>query len=66
MAKLTFKYTTNDYTENNREINKVSIEVPDDMNIYEFKEICERLALTIGYQKASIRNAFDTPNHEPN
>lgn len=62
MAELTFKYTDTEFTSCNREVKKVLLDVPDDMNIDEFKYMCERLALSIGYQKKSIIKSFGKSN----
>lgn len=69
MAKLIFTYTDKDYIEHNREVSKIELEMPDDMDIFEFKVVCVRLASTIGYTNKSITKAFgdliygeDNPN----
>ena len=69
MGKLIFTYTDKDYIEHNREVSKIELDVPDDMDIHEFKVVCVRLASTIGYSNKSITNAFgdliygdDNPN----
>jgi hypothetical protein len=54
MAILT--YTSEEPT--NREAMSVSFDMPDDMNIYEFKIMCVRLASSLGYHPSSIKNAF--------
>lgn len=41
-----------------REASKIKFEVPDDMNIHEFKIMCIRLASSIGYHDNSIKRAF--------
>lgn len=58
MAKLIFTYTDKDYIEHNREVSKIELDVPDDMDIHEFKVVCVRLASTIGYSNKSITKAF--------
>lgn len=58
MGKLIFTYTDKDYIEHNREVSKIELDVPDDMDIHEFKVICVRLASTIGYTNKSITKAF--------
>jgi hypothetical protein len=55
MGKLIFNI---DDTEFNREASSVSFTVPDDMDIYEFKVMCIRLASALGYTNSSIKNAF--------
>lgn len=42
----------------NREANHISFDVPDDMNISEFKIVCVRLASAMGYHPSSIYRAF--------
>lgn len=42
----------------NREAKNISFDIPDDMNIHEFKIMCVRLASSIGYQPNSINKAF--------
>lgn len=58
MGKLIFTYTDKDYIEHNREVSKIELDVPDDMDIHEFKVVCVRLASTIGYSNKSITNSF--------
>lgn len=69
MAEITFKYTTPEYLEEIREINEIKLAVPDDMNIQEFKQVCARLALAIGYQPITVKKGFgtyeDTDNFVP-
>jgi hypothetical protein len=55
MGKLIFNI---DDTEFNREASSVSFTVPDDMDIYEFKVMCVRLASALGYTNSSIKKAF--------
>ena len=49
----------------NREAMSISFDMPDDMNIYEFKIMCVRLASSIGYQPNSINRAFGETNSKP-
>jgi hypothetical protein len=58
MGKLIFTYTDKDFIENNREASKIELDVPDDMDINEFKVVCIRLAATMGYANKSITRAF--------
>ena len=58
MAKLIFTYTDKDYIEHNREVSKIELDVPDDMDIHEFKVICVRLASAIGYGDTTIKKSF--------
>jgi hypothetical protein len=55
MGKLIFNI---DDTEFNREASSVEFTVPDDMDIYEFKVMCTRLASALGYTNSSIKKAF--------
>jgi hypothetical protein len=48
----------------NREAMNISFDVPDDMNIYEFKIMCVRLASSIGYHQNSINKAFGDTEYE--
>jgi len=58
MGKLIFRYTEDDMIENNRESSKIQLTVPDDMNIYEYKVMCVRLASAMGYTEATIEKGF--------
>ena len=58
MGKLIFTYTDKDYIEHNREVSKIELDVPDDMDIHEFKVVCVRLAQALGYQQKSIESGF--------
>tara|TARA_B110000503_G_scaffold119775_1_gene181862 strand:- start:591 stop:860 length:270 start_codon:yes stop_codon:yes gene_type:complete len=58
MGKLIFTYTDKDFIENNREATKIELNVPDDMNIHEFKVVCIRLAASMGYTEKTITNGF--------
>lgn len=69
MGKLIFSYTEKDFIDNNREASKIEFDVPDDMDIHEFKVMCVRLASSIGYANSSITKSFgdliygdDNPN----
>jgi len=42
----------------NREAMNISFDVPDDMNINEYKIMCVRLASAMGYHQNSIYRAF--------
>jgi len=42
----------------NREAMAISFDVPDDMNIGEFKIMCIRMASSMGYQPSSINSVF--------
>ena len=58
MGKLIFTYTDKDFVELNREANKVEFDVPDDMDINEYKVVCVRLASALGYSDKSIKKSF--------
>ena len=69
MGKLIFNYTDKEFLEMQREASKIELDVPDDMNIHEFKVMCVRLASAMGYHEKSIKRAFgdlifgdDNPN----
>ena len=57
MGKLIFKYT-DDLVEDNREAREIEFTVPDDMDISEFKVMCVRMALAMGYHEKSIKKSF--------
>jgi hypothetical protein len=58
MGKLIFTYTDKDFVENNREASKIELDVPDDMDIQEYKVVCVRLASAMGYTNKTITRAF--------
>ena len=58
MGKLIFSYTDKDFLQHNREANKIEFEVPDDMDINEYKVGCVRLASALGYSDKTIKKAF--------
>lgn len=41
-----------------REPVKIEFDVPEDMNIYEFKNCCIRLAQALGYNMTHIKDTF--------
>jgi|TARA_B110000914_G_C15272088_1_gene358026 hypothetical protein len=49
------------YTRGTRsnEIQKVELEVSEDMDLPEFKRVCKRLACALGYDSASVEKAFE-------
>ena len=49
MGKLIFSYTDKDFIESNREASKIELDVPDDMDINEYKVVCVRLASAMGF-----------------
>ena len=58
MGKLIFRYTEEDFVDNNREASEIELTVPDDMDINEFKVMCVRLASAIGYTETSVKAGF--------
>jgi hypothetical protein len=54
---------TNESSEN-REARKINLDVPDDMNIFEYKIMCVRLASAMGYTDVSIKKAFGSTDYE--
>lgn len=48
----------------NREAKHISFDVPDDMNINEYKIMCVRLASAMGYTQKSIYRAFGELEYE--
>ena len=60
MAKLI--YIADDF-DSNREAKKINLTISDDLDIYEFKIVCQRLASAMGYHHESIQRAFG-PNEK--
>ena len=58
MGKLIFTYTDKEFLEIQREASKIEFDVPDDMDMNEFKVMCVRLASAMGYHEKSIKRAF--------
>lgn len=56
MAKFIF-ITDNDDC---REASKIEFEVPNDLTIFEFKNMCIRMASAMGYHHNTILKAFET------
>lgn len=54
MAK--FQFTIDG--EDNREASKIEFEVPNDMDIWEYKRMCIRMAGAMGYTSLSVKKAF--------
>ena len=54
MAKLIFII---DGVEN-REASKIEFEVPNDMDVWEYKRMCIRMAGAMGYTSLSVKKAF--------
>lgn len=51
---MTFNINGDDY----REASNIELTVPDDMNIFEYKTICIRMASALGYHHTTIEKAF--------
>lgn len=45
-----------------REASKIELDVPNNLNVFEFKNMCIRMASAIGYHPNSIGKAFETKN----
>ena len=58
MGKLIFTYTDKAFVDLNREASKIELDVPDDMDINEYKEVCVRMASAMGYGNKSIKKSF--------
>lgn len=56
MAKLIYIADNHDI---HREAQEIELTFSDDLDIYEFKIMCKRLASTMGYHNDSIQRAFD-------
>jgi hypothetical protein len=54
MAKLIFIIDE----DQNREASKIEFEVPNDMDVWEYKRMCMRMAGAMGYTSLSVRKAF--------
>jgi len=54
MAKLIFIIDE----EENREASKIEFEVPNDMDVWEYKRMCMRMAGAMGYTSLSVKKAF--------
>jgi hypothetical protein len=53
MAKLIFIIDE----EENREASKIEFEVPNDMDVWEYKRMCIRMAGAMGYTSLSVKKA---------
>lgn len=42
----------------NREASKIEFDVPNDMDVWEYKRMCIRMAGAMGYASLSVRKAF--------
>lgn len=57
MAKLIYIADNHDI---HREAKEIEFTISDDLDIYEFKIVCKRLASAMGYHSDSIQRAFDS------
>ena len=58
MAKFIFNIDEVD----NREASKIEFQVPNDLDIWEYKRVCMRMAGAMGYTSLSIKKAFGHEN----
>jgi len=56
MAKLIYIADNHDI---HREAKEIEFTISDDLDIYEFKIVCKRLASAMGYHPDSIQRAFE-------
>ena len=54
MAKIIFIIEEQE----NREASKIEFEVPNDMDVWEYKRMCVRMAGAMGYTSLSVKKAF--------
>lgn len=59
MAKLIY----NSESEENREASIIEFTISEDLDIYEFKVVCMRLASAMGYTGNTIKKAFGNEEH---
>jgi len=50
----------------NREASKIEFEVPNDMDVWEYKRMCIRMASAMGYASLSVKKAFGQEYKEKN
>ena len=50
----------------NREASKIEFEVPNDMDVWEYKRMCIRMAGAMGYTSLSVKKAFGQEYNEKN
>ena len=55
-------YTRGTYS---KEAQKIEMEVRENLDIYDFKLICKRLAASLGYCNKSIEEAFECKKIKP-
>lgn len=54
MAKLIFNIDNDNF----REASNIELTVPNDMDIFEYRIMCIRMASSMGYTESSIKRAF--------
>lgn len=59
MAKLIY----NSESVENREASVIEFTISEDLDIYEFKTVCMRLASAMGYTSTTIKKAFGSEEH---
>jgi len=60
MAKLIY----NSDSDINREASTIEFTISEDLNIYEFRTVCIRMASAMGYTNTSIKKAFGDEEYE--
>jgi len=48
-------YTRGTYS---KEVQKIEMDVTENLDIYDFKRICKRLACALGYSSSNVEKAF--------
>ena len=62
MAKFIFIIDESD----NREASKIEFDVPNDLDIWEYKRMCMRMGGAMGYTDESIKKAFENEYGDSN
>jgi thermostable 8-oxoguanine DNA glycosylase len=57
-SKLMAKFIFIIEEDQNREASKIEFEVPNDMDVWEYKRMCIRMAGAMGYASLSVKKAF--------
>jgi hypothetical protein len=57
-SKLMAKFIFIIEEDQNREASKIEFEVPNDMDVWEYKRMCIRMAGAMGYTSLSVKKAF--------
>jgi hypothetical protein len=53
-------YTRGTYS---KEIQKVELDVNENVDIHDFKRVCKRLACALGYDSNSVEDAFESKSN---